>query len=291
MRQLGRLGTFLHYAGLAGTVHWLYTIVPSLFSIILAGGAVFDGQPLSIVIAFALGGIAIGVIVAHFLVGIARHRRSPLAPLAKVAPDVREELLGIYARFGGLQRRLHSLQTDEGLEALHSDLLALQSESVQRIRTRLGEAAATRFLYQPEERLEWTWQGDHTQEASDRRNALLTSAHWRTLNLQKMVEFGSWLDAAPKAQDGPSERRRDLIRQCREMTAAFDGGDPHDYLERHPCFASVKKYLSPVYLDKFNAGGTHFVLSGSRIKLALISDLSAELDRLETEWDLDLDRG
>lgn len=86
------------------------------------------------------------------------------------------------------------------------------------------------------------------------------------------------------------EPRRWLIEEGRALILGFDENkeSPREYLDRQPVFLRLRKYLSPAYMRLYNSDVHRLARLGGRVRHSLITNLSDELDRLETEWGLDL---
>jgi len=89
------------------------------------------------------------------------------------------------------------------------------------------------------------------------------------------------------------EQRRALIADCRKLIVESEKdrtGDVKSYLEDNITFMRMKKYLSAKYLEDFNSGRVVLSVAKHRVRFGLVSNLVNEIDRLETEWGLDLDQ-
>lgn len=121
---------------------------------------------------------------------------------------------------------------------------------------------------------------------------------WRTYQKKRRGMSPDDLDieivpARPASEaDQLAQRRRELIAEGRRIVAEYDhdsGADDRAYLLAQPAFLRLRKYLSPDYLDVLNStADASYTLSGNRLSRTLITSLAEELDRLETEWGLDL---
>jgi hypothetical protein len=113
---------------------------------------------------------------------------------------------------------------------------------------------------------------------------------YRDLKVQRTDIEKVWPRHNPSAADeAKAQRRRELIAECRKIIADFvEGGDDREYLDRQPAFMQIRKYLSDGFLRNFNSSATLVEVRGRQVKAGLLPSFSRELDRLETEWGLDL---
>lgn len=87
-----------------------------------------------------------------------------------------------------------------------------------------------------------------------------------------------------------AHRRRDMIADARRIVVAYEpsGEDDRLYLERQPAYLQIRKYLSEAFHKQFSSDAIHAEISGGQVHVGLFRAFSRELDRLETEWGLDL---
>lgn len=89
-----------------------------------------------------------------------------------------------------------------------------------------------------------------------------------------------------------AHRRRELISDARRIVATRLSSDSDEddrlFLGSQSAYLEIRKYLSEDFRSKFSSEAIQAEIDGGIVHVGLMRAFSRELDRLETEWGLDL---